>query len=294
MSLKKMFNLPDFVNGIEIYSKFFELKKKFSYAFYEDCEVMSIFGCFPNCVWNGGGYFCNPQFYNGIMVKDIVTHYKNLGIPIRFTFTNPSLDEKHFEDTYANLICELAQNGNNEILTSDDRLEAYLRKNYPNYKYCKSIIGTENEPVFLDDKYYITVMKRFMNNNWTYLGTIPMSYRHKIEFLCTDPCPDGCPRIYSHYKEHGKTQLTYGLYPSPCTMYDVKGPFQNKYARGLKTFITLDMIENDYIPRGFNCFKISGRGNHGAMISGIMNYLTKPDYREDIMEMLIMEIDKDI
>ena len=39
-----------------------------------------------------------------------------------------------------------------------------------------------------------------MNNNWEYLETIPEDKRGKIEFLCTDPCPDNCPRIYTHYK----------------------------------------------------------------------------------------------
>lgn len=288
--MKRLFNMPDFVFGREIYGYFLDLKKQHSYAFYENYEIISVFGCFPNCIWNGGGHFNSCIFMNGPRVKEIIEIYnKEFNLPIRFTFTNPSLEEKHYYDTYGNLLAELGHNGKNEIVVSDPKFEEYLRANYPNYKYVKSIIGTENQPVFLDDKYYLTVMRRRMNNNWDYLEKIPMEQRGKIEFLCTDPCPDNCPRIYSHYRAHGRTQLNYGILDpnNACTMSDIKGPFMNKYCSTLETSISREQIENDYIPRGFNVFKLSGRFNFGSIIMNLVTYFVKPEYREDVTELFI-------
>lgn len=292
--MKRYFNVPDFVNGQDTYSFFLNLKNRFPYAFYEDYEIMSVFGCFSNCIWNGGSNYNSPVFANGPKVKDVIDFYnQELNLPVRFTFTNPILEEKHYYDTYGNLIAELGHNGKNEILVSNPGFEEYLRANYPNYKYIKSIIGTKDQPVFLDDKYYMSVMRRRMNNNWEYLETIPMEKRSKIEFLCTDPCPDNCPRIYTHYQAHARTQLNFG-FPDPnndCTMNDVKGPFINKYCATLETSISREQIEKDYIPRGFNVFKLSGRFNLGAIIMNLTNYLTKLDYKEDVAELLINNLD---
>jgi hypothetical protein len=81
------------------------------------------------------------------------------------TFTNPLIEEKHCYDTYSNLIAECGHNGMNEILVTSPILETYLRTNYPNYKYCKSVTSTENNTYDVEN-YYISVLPKYFNNNF--------------------------------------------------------------------------------------------------------------------------------
>ena len=187
------------------------------------------------------------------------------------------------------MLAELGHNGMNEIVVSDPKFEEYLRATYSNYKYVKSVIGTKDKPVFLDDKYYLSVMRRRMNNNWEYLETIPEDKRGKIEFLCTDPCPDNCPRIYTHYKNFARSQVTHGMieHNMDCNMNGIKGNFSRHSSHFLETYISREKILEEYLPRGFNVFKISGRYSPGAIIIGIVNYLIKPEYKTDVIEILI-------
>lgn len=283
------FNLPDFVKGRSTYSSLVEWSSKHSDFFRPNTEISCVFGNFAGCIWNGGGTNFVGPLATRKDVLDIVHFYNdNLHIPLRLTFTNPLIDERHLNDTYANMIAECCHNGYNEILTSSPLLESYLRKTYPNYKYCHSIIATRDEPIDLSDKYYLSVMKRRMNNNWEYLDTITPELRPKVEFLCTDPCPDNCPRLYSHYRDFARATLEFNPNPScGCTMLDVKGEFPTKYMKTLETYISRETIDQEYLPRGFNQFKLSGRGSAMGGIIGALNYMINPEYRDDAMVMLV-------
>lgn len=285
------YNVGGFVIGCDVFDYYYDLLKRAPYIFYEDSYIGSIFDCFPNCIWNGGTVLCQNVFYNAPTIRDYIMHYNNdLNVPLRFTFTNQILEEKHLYDTYANTIAELAHNGKNEICVSSPLLEEYLRKNYPNYKYIKSITATENEKYYADDKYFVTVMKRSMNNNWTYLDSIPEEHRSRIEFLCTDPCPDNCPNIYNHYRSQNRVQLAYGfgIESSRCSMDSVKGNFQIKYSKSLRTSIDREKILKDYLPRGYNIFKLSGRTDEPTIINNLYRFLVKPEYVDDFIVGAIM------
>lgn len=277
-------NMPDFDAGYPAYCTLNELLHTHPEAFYENTKVAAIFGCFNAAIWNGGGMLISGSAGRDL-VRDRVNFYNNvMHVPMRLTFTNPLITEHQCYDTYCNMIAEECHNGLNEILTSSPVLEDYLRKNYPNYKFCRSIIATKDEPYNTDPKYDLVVMRRRMNNNWEYLDTIPMEHRGKIEFLCCDPCPDDCPRIYTHYRDFARAQID--LNPEApnvtCSMHAIKGDFQAKYTRSLETYISRELIEKEYLPRGFTQFKLSGRTNIGAIIFNIINYYVKPEYREDI------------
>ena len=60
----------------------------------------------------------------------IIKTYNAFDVPVRFTWTNSLLEEKHLNDTYCNLIMELANNGRNQVLVNRDVLGDYLRKTY--------------------------------------------------------------------------------------------------------------------------------------------------------------------
>lgn len=281
-------SLPDFANGLTAYTVLLSLKQKHPEIFYEDVEISNIFGCFSGSIWNGGSLFLGRN-NNADEIKNLIYFYNyEHNVPLRFTFTNPHITEKECYDTYSNLIAQYAHNGMNEILTVSPILEDYLRNTYPNFKYCRSIIGTHEQEYFADEKYYVSVMRRAKNNDWDYLNKIPQIERSKIEFLCNDPCPDNCPRIYSHYREYGAATLKQeNNSKCDCTMMEVKGDFPIHFARTLKSFITRDMIINDYLPKGFKHFKLSGRGDIGGIINYLTEYMIRPEYQNDVRSFMI-------
>lgn len=282
-------NMPDFLDGRLIYGATIDLMRDHPEAFYDDTRIASIFGCFPGCIWNGGSINFYPYWFKREIELLIRWYNEVLNIPLRFTFTNPLVQEKHLNDTYGNLIAELGHNGKNEILTSSRILENYLREKYPNYKYCSSIVGTDTEPYATDPHYGLVVMRRKMNNDWEYLDSVPMEHRHKIEFLCNDPCPDNCTRIYSHYRDLGRAQIEMdpASGKTECSMLEKRGTFQRYNMHSLKAYISRDMILNDYLPKGYNQFKTSGRGNPWRMVHNICEYMVKPEYHEDVIDIIL-------
>ena len=72
-----------------------------------------------------------------------------------------------------------------------------------------------------------------------------------------------------------------------CNMNGIKGNFSRHSSHFLETYISREKILEEYLPRGFNVFKISGRYSPGAIIIGIVNYLIKPEYKTDVTEILI-------
>lgn len=282
-------NMPDFLEGRMIYGTTLDLMRDYPQIFHENTKIASIFGCFPGCIWNGGSTNFYPYWFRREIEWLIRWYNEVLNIPIRFTFTNPLIQEKHLDDAYGNLIAELGHNGRNEILTSSRILENYLREKYPNYKYCASIVGTDTEPYATDPHYGLVVMGRRMNNNWDYLDTVPWEDRAKIEFLCNDPCPSECTRIYSHYRDLGRAQIE--MDPAynriDCSMMGKRGVLQRYNTRHLDSYISREMIINNYLPKGYNQFKVSGRGNVWRMISNICEYLVKPEYWDDVVDLTI-------
>lgn len=283
------FNLPDFETGLSTYNIIQKYKRDYPYIFFnKDDKIASVFGCLKGAIWNGGSFLLDAGAHTKDAIKYFVNFYNNQGIPLRFTFTNPLIEEKHCYDSYCNMIAETAHNGKNEILVVSEVLENYLRKNYPNYKYIRSIIGSSEKPYDPDEKYYMSVMRRNMNNNWEYLDTIPKEHRSKIEFLCNDPCIDNCPRIYSHYIDFAKIQLNFEKSISSnwkCTNKP-DHPFEYYTTKQRASYISRAMIETEYLPRGYNQFKLSGRSNISKIIYNVTDYMIKPEYRADMIAIL--------
>ena len=283
-------NMPGFYQNGEIAFDLFELLKQYPEIAYEDTKIVSFFDTFPNMIWNGGG--CHfGQTLDVVDAANIVQAYNNYGMPVRFTFTNPMLRPEHLYDSYCNAIAKACENGFNEILVSSPILEDYLKSNYPGYKYIKSIIATEDGNDFSEltsGRYEMIVLKRINNNNWDYLDTIPAEYRSKVEILCNDTCPPDCHRLYMHYKEYGLAQINYNKnLVKPCSHN--KNIFSLKALQDNPTFISRDMIVNDYYPKGFMNFKISGRANKIVFVDNINNYLIKPEYHADVRNLLLQK-----
>ena len=112
------------------------LMKDYPDAFREGYRIGSVYGAFPGAIWNGGRVVFGITGKSEI--ESVLQIYNKRGIPVRFTWTNSLLEEKHLQDTYCNLIMRLADNGLNQVLVNTPVLEEYIRREYPRFPVISS------------------------------------------------------------------------------------------------------------------------------------------------------------
>lgn len=287
------FNLPDFLYARKIYEAVIEFYKNYPKVFHENTRIASIFGNLSGNIWNGGSTYFGRKQLDMREVGELVDYYNSNGIALRLTCTNPMLEHTDIYDRYANAVMKAFHNGFNEVVVTSPILEEYLRDKYPNFKYIKSIIGTyeEGQDLFLDDKYYMTCLKRIRNNNFAYLDSIPVEKRHKVEILCNDPCPEVCPRLKTHYRQMGKMQLYFDPVDSiGCSFYPLRDVLPITHKDSLGTTVSYDNIIDNYVPRGYTNFKLSGRFNQPVIVINVLKWLTKKEYEYDVLDGILHKI----
>lgn len=285
------FIMPEFLQNNKINATFLDIINDYPECVRENTSIYGFYGNFPGCIWNCGRFLLGniPTKHDIVNIFSLYNNYYHL--PLRLTFTNPAIDnEKYCWDDYANLIAEIGNNGMNEILVVSPVLEKYLRKNYPNYKYCRSIIGAEEKPYNLNN-YYMSVLRQSYINDFEKIDVIPQKDREYIEIICNDSCIDNCPRVYEHYMEMGKSILQFNPNNplANCTM-------NNKLNNGffvwhdlalMNKFVSREKIDTEYLPRGFQHFKLCGRENSTRQMINWLDYIFKPEYRNDIISIYL-------
>lgn len=304
------FHLPDFAEHYMLNLVFANMLKSRPDYFRDDVEIASFYGVFPPSMWNGGrtiGGQCDENF-----IKHVLKSFNDLGIPLRFTFTNPVLKEEHLYDPFCNMVMRLADNGLNEVIVNSPLLEDYIRKTYPNYKLtsstCKRLDTIEGLLGELKNDYHIVVMDYDLNNQFDLLEQIPMEDRPRIEFLSNACCEPKCKNrkreydlighqmIYynQHLKDHPDKPFNISDYTDDninqincrCrerTLYDIKK---------LSTHISPDDIWGKYVPMGFQQFKLEGRtAGNLYLIDNYMYYMAKPEFRDEARMMFFYNLD---
>lgn len=285
---------PGFYENQYMYAKYFKLRRENPECFYENVNIKYIFGSFPSCLWNGGGTFFG-DILDDFKIRNVFNWYKNNKIILQLTFTNPLLEERDLSDRYCNLILRIAEEvGNVEVLVTSELLANYIKQNYPSLILDQSIIATtkKREEYSLDilkedlKIYNKTVLPRIYNKDYKFLGSIPGNLRGRIEILVNDPCPADCPRIYSHYEDLARTQLSIcnssknkcnnmEKCATPYTRYNCR-----KYNLEYKDLTSYELGK-------FTEIKISGRLNVVDGIIVTLYYLIKPEYQQDVLKILM-------
>ena len=196
--------IPGFIRHYNVNMKLLELIQSYPEMFYDDFKIGAVFGNFPNCTWNGGGYYFGEHYDIDDMIR-ISSEYNAYGVPLRLTMTNPLIEERDLYDRYGNYIMKNLNNGINQVLISSPILEAYIRDKYPEYPIVRSILATENIYYDDSDKYFMSVLRKHKNNDLEFLKSI--KNKEKIEMLITETCQENCPRTYEHYAAYAKKQL---------------------------------------------------------------------------------------
>ena len=260
------------------------LMKDYPDCFREGYCIGSVYGTFPGAIWNGG------RAVFGITGKDdiaaILKIYNSRGIPVRFTWTNSLLEEKHVYDTYCNLIMKLADNGMNQVLVNQPVLEDYIRRNYPDFKLISSttkritdVKGLREE---LDKDYFLVVLDYDLNHNEEVLSAI-QDKADRIEILVNEVCYPGCPKRSEHYRQQSRMQLEYDINTSfPCPNKTRERKFAE--CKDRPAFISNEQIQQ-YADQGFVNYKIVGRGMPMDFVKeSYLYYLVKDDARSFIRD----------
>ena len=299
--MKARFHLPGIYTHFKFNMIFATVLEQYP-QYFRDVEIASVYGAFPQSIWNGGRTqegLCDKRY-----IKMVLKAFNDKGIPVRFTFTNPALEKKHLNDKFCNMILSLADNGLNEVIVVSPLLEDYIRRNFPGFKLtsstCKRLDDGERLAAELEKDYHIVVVDYDLNNKFDILEKLP--HKDKCEFLVNSNCRPACPDRAQHYYNVGVQQINYAnhmrKYPDqpydPIVFGDGKNqncPFFTRNIfdiRELSTNIKPADIWDKYLPMGFEQFKIEGRTAWlFNLIETYVYYMAKPEFADKARYTLI-------
>ena len=286
IQLKAYFHIPG-VYYLEDILSIIKLKEKYPKAFYDYGEIYEIYGAFNGCCWNGRTPLFNKPFLSIQEINTIKEQLEALNISINLTWNNHMIEENDIYDRYCNTITELFHNGRHSITVSSPILFDYLKNNFPNFTYYRSIIANENNDYEQQKEYDLQVINKNYNNNWELLNQIPEIERNKVVFLCNDNCFPGCNRK-NHYDIVNYCLLRQS-HESICfnNKCQIDHDFSFINTKNWPTTITPDLIPQ-YLNNNFIHFKIVGRGeSRNIFLYTLCKYLVKPKFFEDIYFSLI-------
>lgn len=275
-------HLPGFCYFRQLNAAVIALMKEYPNCFRDGYRIGSVYGTFPGAIWNGG------RVVMGIAGKrDIeatLKLYNSKGVPVRFTWTNSVLEEKHVYDTYCNLIMHMADNGMNQVLVNVPALEEYIRREYPGYKLISSTTKRINETdgvlAELQKDYFLVVLDYDLNHDAKTLEAIE-PWADRVEILVNEVCSPGCSLRAQHYAQQSRAQLEFDVGALfRCPNSNQQKGFEECMKR--PAFISNEEI-GSYIDKGFVNFKIAGRGMPQSYVyDAYLYYLVKEDQRDFI------------
>ena len=293
MAKEVYWHLPGLCNFRLLNQILLNLMKDYPSKFVEGYKIGSVYGTFPGAIWNGGRAVFGTAFKGDI--DKIIKLYNSRGVPVRFTWTNSLLEEKHVNDTFCNMIMKLADNGKNQVPVNRPALEEYIRKEYPNYPIISSttkrIVDLAEIKEELERDYHLVVLDYDLNHEEAVLAELePVADR--IEILVNEICSPGCPKRAEHYKAESLSQLEFDKDTYfKCPHQNAKRGFSECMKR--PAFISNEEI-GSYIERGYVNFKIAGRGlSQEFLMDSYLYFLVKEDQR-DFIRMKMNQIIADL
>lgn len=289
-SQKILFSIPDFFYGYQLDMSLIGLMNddKEGKKFYDDVCIDSIYGSFPGCIWNSGRAACGWTNIENIV--NTVAAFNKLGISVRHTFTNSQITGRHLFDYQCNTILQatgkVVEGIQNGVNINQPILADYIAKNYPEfYLIWSTTIGAKSiEEVNKMSSDRLTVLYYGMNNT---KALTELEHPENIEVLVSEACIENCPKRSEHYASIGKLQLLQPSEEFRCP-YGCEQYFYYDMPVKRSHYVSINDIRNTYLPLGINKFKIGGRHDSKVnLIENYVNYLVKPEYRDDIRNKLL-------
>ena len=136
-----LFIVPEFYKLKNVWTFILKLQKSHPILFIPNRKIYSIYGSFPNMIWNGGRVCVADEDISEDEIRETFELYTSYNVCLSLTMTNLVLEEKHLSDKYCNKILEIAntERYNTECIVAKDLMEEYIRSKFPNIKINKSI-----------------------------------------------------------------------------------------------------------------------------------------------------------
>ena len=287
------YHLPGLFEFYELYRIFLPLFRKHREYFYDWCKIGSIYGAPSDCIWGGGrtsfGY-SDPE--------DVLNLMREYGISARLTFSNSLLREEHLTNKKCNELCKMFEHSHSPqsgVIVYSDLLLNYLQKNYPDLYLVSS-----TTKVLTDFQDFLTEVNREefryvvpdfrLNKQFEKLDLMSQHQKDKVEFLCNECCWFGCKDRKTCYESVSRKNLGEAVPEFHCTSPDDGDGYRFSKAMENPGFISVDDIQNIYMPMGFSNFKIEGRGLGSALIlEFLLYYMTKPEYQIHVREHIYLD-----
>lgn len=304
---RAQFHLPGLFEFYDFYAVFLPLFFSHREYFYDWCDIGSIYGAPGQCIWGGGraGYGdADP-----LQVKRLLEKYH---ISARLTFSNSLLTEEHLSDHDCNLLCALFENSGeqetgvvenkvrNGIFIYSALLLSYIREKYPSFYFVSSttkvITNFDKFKHELDRPEFSYVVPDFrLNKRFTELEDLRQEEKEKTEFLVNECCSFGCPDRKACYEAVSRVALGIEEHPHMCVSNDANEGYKFSNAMKNPGFISVEAIQNTYMPMGFSNFKIEGRSLGSALLlEFILYYMTKPEYQINVREEIYLDNELDL
>ena len=290
--MKAYFHLPGLFEFYDFYKEFLPLFFSHKEFFYDYAKIGSIYGAPEDCLWGGG------RTSNGnANVEEVLALMKQYNISSRLTFSNSLLKEEHLLDYKCNHLCSFFDDKDikNGIIVYSDLLLNYLTNKYKNFYYVSSttkVLTNFNDFINeLNREEFSFVVPDFrLNKTFNKLSKLSTNQKNKVEFLCNECCYVGCKDREECYKNVSRKNLGLDTNENICKAPNLDCGYSFSKAMKNPSFISIEDINNIYMPLGFNNFKIEGRGLGNALLfEFILYYMTKPEYHINVREMLYLD-----
>ncbi|MGN0194168.1 MAG: hypothetical protein ACI39G_03540 [Pseudoramibacter sp.] len=292
MNIKVHYHLPGLFEHYEFYKAFLEVYRGHPEYFNEGCDIGSVYGAPAGCLWGGGRVELSDAAPDAVFA--LIADY---GIPVRLTFSNILLEEKHLNDPQCNALCKRLARSKIKpgIIVASDLLTAYLHKNFPELYLVSSTtkVITDfkqfrkelNRPEFA-----YTVPDFRLNKKLTEFSKLSKKEKNKVELLCNECCDFGCTERAECYRDVSRKALGLPGEDHVCHAPGAKDGYRFSKAMANPGFIGVGDIAETYRPMGFENFKIEGRGLGSALLlEFILYYMVKPEYQIYVREALYLD-----
>lgn len=292
MSPIAFYHLPGLFEFYDLYRLFLPLYGDHREYFYPWCAIGSIYGAPADCLWGGGrvGFGDNDP-------KAVLALMQEYGISSRLTFSNSLLKEEHLSDRKCNDLCRLfaeSSHPQNGIILHSDLLLDYVTAHYPQL-YCVSST-TKVLSAFEDFRreaqrsaFRYIVPDFRLNRAFQQLNALPPDLKAKVEFLCNECCFFGCTERKQCYEAVSRKNLGEDV-EHHCHAPHAKDGYRFSLAMKNPGFISIDDIQQIYLPMGFSQFKLEGRGLGSAVVlEFLLYYMVKPEHQLEVREAIYLD-----
>lgn len=289
---KAYFHLPGLFEFYELYKRFIPLFFKNKEYFYDFVRIGSIYGSPSNTIFSGGRIE-----YSDIKEDEVKKFMDEYKIPIRLTFSNSELNKDNLKDKRSNEILKLFEDERNGIIIHSDLLLNYIKENYPKYHFVSSTtkVLTKYEELIneLNNKDFKYVVPDFRLNKK--LDSLEQNQKDKVEFLLNECCPINCKDRKECYKTVSKQILNEDVPDYICPNIKEEKGYRFSNAKKSSSFISIEDIQNHYLPNGFSNFKIEGRSLGSALVlEFLLYYMVKPEYQINVREEIYLDNNLDL